>query len=648
MNETNNINEEKIPKPSVFAEEFADMLIRRGKIEKDAEALRDLAARVMNNFENGDAALEIEPISYEEDLLEDNLQDWSTVVGLDEQEDWDRPVHPLIWVPFHGLVYDSGSGDGLLYLSRCRQAERRIGAFVRECLSHNQIGGFPELSDKKIMSLTKKLKNENSHEQREAVRKCSGKRLAVLTGGPGTGKTTTLGAILLLELQHNPKLEIGLCAPTGKAAAQMRTALQDEMKEASDTDNKNRVLDLQPTTIHKLLGISTYRNNLPRYHHGNPLPYQLVVVDESSMVDLITFSRLIDALPQNGRLLLLGDKDQLDAVETGVVFADLVKFLEENHPDCLQKLKTNFRSKDIEELVKFAHCLSETTTTQIGFFHKDILVHKADIPSKLDRLYAANAAKSNKFWAKTPQKDEKDIKAELATWVKMLNLEAPEKKAGESLEDYARAWLEVHERFKVLCTTRRGSLGIYNMNRYMKEILGQTNDENGIPLMNTQNDSVLGLKNGDVGVRLGARVYFRNYDPDATNKSEIKAVSYAQLMDHCEEAYAITIHKSQGSSYDNVLVTLPDDPKNPLLTRNLLYTGITRAKKTCLIWATRESVEKAIETPTNRVSGLARLCHEDPDKTPHEKDWYLDIDNGKLIAKDPDAATNYTDASAQP
>jgi exodeoxyribonuclease V alpha subunit len=637
MNETNNINEKKIPKDSVFAEEFADMLVRRGKITKDAEALRDLAARVMNNFENGDAALEVEPISYEEDLLEDNRQDWSTVVGLDEQENWERPVHPLIWVGFHGLVYDSGSGDGLLYLSRCRQAERRIGAFVRECLSHNQIKDFPEPSEEKIMSLTEKLKNENSREQREAVKKCSGKRLAVLTGGPGTGKTTTLGAILLLELQHNPKLSIGLCAPTGKAAAQMRKALQDEMKEdekkenekkeVSDTDNKNRVLALQPTTIHKLLGINQYRSGLPRYHHGNPLPYQLVVVDESSMVDLITFSRLIDALPPNGRLLLLGDKDQLDAVETGVVFADLVKFLEENHPDCLQKLKTNFRSKDIKELVEFAHSLSETTTTQsettttqIGIFHKDILVHKADIPEKLNDLYAT---KSDKFWAKTPQKDEKDIKTELATWFELLNLEVPEKKEGESLEVYARAWLDFHERFKVLCTTRHGSLGIYNMNRYMKEILGQTNDENGIPLMNTQNDSILGLKNGDVGVRLGDRVYFRNYDPE--EKSDIKAVSYAQLMDHCEEAYAITIHKSQGSSYDNVLVTLPDDPKNPLLTRNLLYTGITRAKKTCLIWATRPSVEKAIETPTNRVSGLARLCHEDPD-----------------------AATNNTDASAQP
>ncbi len=643
MSENNNINEEKIPKTSVFAEEFADMLVRRGKITKDAEALRGLGARVMNNFENGDAALEVEPISYEGDLLEENLQDWSTVVGLDEQEDWNRPVHPLIWVPFHGLVYDSGSGDGLLYLSRCRQAERHIGAFVRECLSHNRIGEFPEPCEETIKALTKKLKNENSREQREAVRKCSGKRLAVLTGGPGTGKTTTLGAILLLELQHNPKLEIGLCAPTGKAAAQMRKALKDEMQDVSDTDNKNRVLALQPTTIHKLLGISPYRNNLPQYHHGNSLPYQLVVVDESSMVDLITFSRLIDALPQNGRLLLLGDKDQLDAVETGVVFADLVKFLEENHPDCLQKLKTNFRSKDIEDLVEFAQYLSETTTTQIGIFHKEVLVHKADIPKKLDRLYAAE---SDKFWAKTPQKDEKDIKTELATWFKSLNMEAPEKKTGESLEDYARAWLEFHERFKVLCTTRRGSLGIYNMNHYMKEILGQTNDENGIPLMNTQNDSVLGLKNGDVGVRLGDRVYFRSYSPDAT--SDIRPVSYAQLMDHCEEAYAITIHKSQGSSYDNVLVTLPDDLDNPLLTRNLLYTGITRAKKTCLIWATRESVEKAIETPTNRVSGLARLCHEDPDKTPHEKDWYLDIDNGKLIAKDPDKGAASANASAQP
>ncbi len=643
MSETNHTTES--PKTSVLAEEFADMLIRRGGVTKGAEALRALAAEVMTHFENGDAALEI---AHDEDILEEHLQDWSKVVALDEQEDWEHPIHPLIWVPFHGQGDTTNKGDGLLYLSRCRQAERRIGAFVRDCLSHNRIGGFEEPSEEKVMGLTEKLASKDSREQREAVKKCSGKRLAVLTGGPGTGKTTTLGAILLLELQHNPGLSIGLCAPTGKAAAQMRKSLQDELKGVKDIANRDRLLALQPTTLHKLLGITLYRNGLPRYHHGNPLPYQLVVVDESSMVDLNAFSRLIDALPQNARLLLLGDKDQLDAVETGVVFADLVKFLEEKHPDCLQKLKTNFRSKDIESLVDFAHWLSEIKTdiasTGIPLPYETIPGGEAKLSSNLEGLF--NAADDAKFRAKMPQGGDEAILRELTTWFERLNLKPPVRKGDESPEDYARAWLEFHEKFKVLCATRGGFLGLNKMNCRMKEILASKgHGEEGIPLMNTRNDSVLGLKNGDVGVRLGDRVYFWDYSEDA--QSDIKSVPYAQLVDQCEEAYAITIHKSQGSSYDNVLVTLPDDLKNPLLTRNLFYTAITRAKKSCLIWATQESAKKAIKTPTDRVSGLARLCNVDPDATPHEKDCYL-CEDGKFIAVDPDAPKNNDGAPAQP
>lgn len=581
MRETSNPTEG--PKLSVLSEEFADMLIRRGGVTKDADRLRAIAADVMNHYEQGDAAMDIRQ---DRDLLEGRLKDWSAVVGLDEDEDWGRPVHPLAW----------NRDSGLLYLSRCRQAEHRIGAFVNACLAGNRVDGFPEPGEETIRGLTGKLSREESQEQREAVKKCSGKRLAVLTGGPGTGKTTTLGAILLLELQRNPGLSIGLCAPTGKAAAQMRKSLQEELtpSEAKEDAARDRLLSLQPRTIHKLLGISFLRNGLPQYHHANPLPCQLVVVDESSMVDLITFSRLVDALPGNGRLLLLGDKDQLDAVETGVVFADLVKMLEEKHPDCLQKLKKNFRSKEIHDLVEFAQYLSD----------QEPGVPDSRREAMLDRLFGA--ADDAPFRARPPRTgDEKTVLAELADWVQHLDLATPLPKQGESPEAHALAWLEFHEKFKVLCATRGGLLGVGSMNQHMKRLLGQERSGNGVPLMNTRNDSVLGLQNGDIGVRLGDRVYFRNHSENA-EKDAVRVFPFAQLQEQCEEAYAITIHKSQGSSYEHILVTLPENLDNPLLTRNLLYTAITRARKSCLVWAPRKSVEKAIETTTQRISGLAR------------------------------------------
>ncbi len=579
MRETSNSTES--PKFSVLAEEFADMLIRRGGVTKDADGLRALAADVMSHYEQGHAAMDV---LQDKDLLEGHLKDWSTVVGLEENEDWARPVHPLAW----------NRGTGLLYLSRCRQAEHRIGAFVSACLANNRVDDFPEPGEEAIRGLTRKLSSEKSQEQRDAVKKCSGKRLAVLTGGPGTGKTTTLGAILLLELQRNPGLSISLCAPTGKAAAQMRKALQEELKDVEASAARDRLLSLQPRTIQKLLGISFLRNGLPRYHHATPLPCRLVVVDESSMVDLVTFSRLVDALPEDGRLLLLGDKDQLDAVETGVVFSDLVKFLEEKHSDCLQKLRTNFRSEEIRALVEFAHYLAD----------REPGIQDSRREAMLDRLF--NAADDAPFRAIPPRMgDEKAILAELAAWVRRLNLEAPLPKEGESPEVHALAWLEFHEKFKVLCATRGGLLGVGNMNQRMKKLLGQEHGGNGVPLMNTRNDSVLGIQNGDIGVRLGDRVYFRNHS-GSPETNAVKSFPCAQLLEQCEEAYAITVHKSQGSSYDHILVTLPDNPDNPLLTKNLLYTAITRARKSCLVWAPRKSVEKAVETITQRISGLAR------------------------------------------
>ncbi|MGN0866835.1 MAG: exodeoxyribonuclease V subunit alpha [Oligosphaeraceae bacterium] len=519
------------------------------------------------------------PLTKEEEALlekllekgDENLQNLLYKESEESKEDGNAPRHPVLWNP----------QTHLLYFSRHRAEERRIENFVCDCRERNEVDGIAPPEDDKIRALAPKLMHEKAEDQVEGVKKCVGKRLAMLTGGPGTGKTTTLGAILAWEFTQTPGLKVALCAPTGKAANQMQTSLQEELRNglAKDVPEVKEKLNALPaSTTHKLLGVNQYRQSLPKYHQGNPLPYDLVVLDEGSMADLHLFARLTDALPEKGRLLLLGDKDQLESVETGVVFGDLAEILPD---DCKKSLTYNFRSEAIPELVRFAALLSQGKVEEAK--------------EMVGRSYEA-------FRCQTPESDA--FQEEVEEWWRCRALETPQPESFGSEEAEAEAWLDFHGQFKILCALREGRTGVTGMNQIMEKILQCEKNKRGLPLLHTRNDSVLHLQNGDLGVLLGDQVYFRVSSPES-NEPKVKGFSWSLLQDQCEPAYAMTIHKSQGSSYAHVLVVLPEQ-ENPILTRNLLYTAITRARTTCTIWAKNKILKEAIQQESRRVSGLAR------------------------------------------
>ncbi|MBQ4479966.1 MAG: AAA family ATPase [Victivallales bacterium] len=411
---------------------------------------------------------------------------WKTAVATEEADgSAGAGQEPLVWVPARRM----------LYLRKFRQAERTIAELVKKAVAAPHATPVPI---DKIRAITKRFESPAAAEQVNAVQTAFQRRLAIVTGGPGTGKTTTLAAILAMELAANPELRVALCAPTGKASSQMRTSIAEELEYLQCPNAvKDKLGLLVPVTIHQLLGISLSNGGLPKYHAKYPLPYELVVADECSMVPLLLFGNLVGALPEGGRLLLLGDKDQLDSVESGKVFAELCRQAEVAGIP-LQRLRENFRSKENPRLVQFARRLS------------DGLPDKSEARELTDELFTdggrIEATGGVCFGAaELPAADdlEKTLDALYRRWV-------PDAEMPQSAEEALRQISQ----FKVLCVVNEGPFGVTRLNAVMAKIILKKDGirlchySDGMPVMILQNDPVGRLKNGDVGVCWGGKVWF--------------------------------------------------------------------------------------------------------------------------------------------
>lgn len=502
---------------------------------------------------------------------------------------------PLVWVP----------ASKMLYLRKFRQAERAIAGLVKKAVD---VPHAEPLPIEKVRAMTRRFEAPAAADQVNAVLTAFQRRLAIVTGGPGTGKTTTLAAILAMELEANPELEVALCAPTGKASAQMRSSIAEELKYLRCSDaTKARLGALVPVTIHQLLGFSLANGGLPKYHAENPLSYKLVVVDECSMVPLLLFGTLVGALPEDGRLLLLGDKDQLDSVESGKVFAELC-----GQADIagipLQRLRENFRSKDNPRLVQFAQKLSagfpgESEARELS---EELFANGTRVEEPQGVCFGA---------VELPDADEleKTLDGLYRQWV-------PDEKTPQSADEALRQISQ----FKVLCAVNEGPYGVNRLNAVMAQIVLKKKGvklrhyPDGMPVMILQNDSISQLKNGDVGVCWGGKVWFPRAQEEGDGKSApggegeqdnvaVRGYLPVQLPAH-EMAFAMTVHKSQGSSYQHAVVVLPPGGKKHRgMTMSLVYTAITRARRNCLVLAKRESLEMALQTKTVRWNGLDEL-----------------------------------------
>ncbi len=437
-------------------------------------------------------------------------------------------------------------------------------------------------------------------------------RLCVLSGGPGTGKTATVARILVALTMLDPGLHIGLAAPTGKAAARMTEAVRSALAgiDAIPQPVLDRLAGLRAGTVHALLGWrpdSTTRFAHDRWH---PLPHDLVVVDEMSMVSLSLMARLLEATRPDARLLLVGDPDQLASVEAGAVFADIGALARAEDPTGTSATRTALEALvppvdrpvlarpglvDLRHTWRFGGAIAELAA---GIRAGDV----DGVLGLLDRLGdGANVA----FHPAGPHPRDTgyaDLRARVRAW-------------GDDLADRCAhadgpGALAVVSRHRVLCVHRRGPAGVETWNRVLRGWLGRAGtDPMGIgePLMATRQDRALRVFNGDIGAVLatpsGPRLALAGVGDD------IRLLAPMQLSG-LVATYASTVHKAQGSQFDQVSVILPD-AGSPLLTRELLYTAVTRASGLVHLYGSREAIVRAVSRPANRASGLARRADSD-------------------------------------
>jgi len=439
------------------------------------------------------------------------------------------------------------------------------------------------------------------------------KDFIVINGGPGTGKTTTVGKIISLLLINNVNSKIKLLAPTGKASDRLNESIR-AFKVNHKTLLKPDLIDKineNAETIHRFLAINSYKL---KFSQMSPAPYDVIIVDEASMVSLPLFSILFDAA-QNSKIILIGDKDQLTAIENGDVLNDLTNISSINKfsssfsdfvkSSTNNKVKLNI-SDDDNSLNDFAVQLefSWRFSENSGISKVSQLVKNIQTRHEAEELLSILKDKKYKdinfFELTTQEKLFKFIKNELhedfsqySNAIKENNLE--------------KAFYHINN-CKILSATNNGLFGIHEINYFIERLLFQSQAKNlfyhGKPIMITENDYRLGLYNGDIGI------IFRNPEKNRLElcfktENSIKTVLPFDINNFIT-AFSITIHKSQGSEFNKVLTVLPPD-NNKILTRELLYTAITRAKNHCTIIATNNIL---LESALRKFSRSSALQHK--------------------------------------
>ncbi|MGO2158061.1 MAG: exodeoxyribonuclease V subunit alpha [Serratia proteamaculans] len=499
-----------------------------------------------------------------------------------------------------------------LYLQRMWQNEGEVAEFISS-------DSLPQaVEEAELRAILDQLFGEATDEpdwQKIAAAVAATRRIAVISGGPGTGKTTTVAKLLaaLVQLAEGRRLRIQLAAPTGKAAARLTESLGSAGKQLALTPEQRALFPSEASTLHRLLGAQPNSQRM-RYHSGNRLHLDVLVVDEASMVDLPMMARLIAALPAPARVIFLGDRDQLASVEAGAVLGDICRFAEQG-----------YSVARAEQLSRLTGCLLQGESAQAEAAVRDSLCllrksYRFDANSGIGQLASAVntgngklalAALDGRFSDVSgyPLAETQDYQALLDACVTGYRDYLQQVVAGAD----AVAVLAAFARFQVLCALREGPFGIAGLNERIETGLQRAGLiqrkpgaagrwYSGRPVMIGRNDSALGLFNGDIGIALGdetgeLRVHFQL--PDGS----IKSVQPSRLPAH-ETAYAMTVHKSQGSEFDHTVLVLPNHFL-PVLTRELVYTAITRARRQLSLYAIDAVLMRAIRTPTQRRSGLA-------------------------------------------
>lgn len=531
-----------------------------------------------------------------------------------EEATWPQPgawlsavrSSPLTGKTGEPLILDRA---GRLYLARYHGHQESLG---RGLLERASLVRSDVAEDVLRDGLSRLFPAEGADLQRVAALTAALRSFSVVSGGPGTGKTTTVVRILALLIEQALAVgarppQIALLAPTGKAAARMGEAILRAIPTLDVAAEVRAAIPTEARTIHRGLG---YVGRATKFRHGpgNPLAADVVIVDEASMIAFALLARLVGAVPDRARLILLGDKDQLASVEAGAVLGDicnagdpwrysegwgrLVREVAGDEIDEVGGSAQDAPSADLGDcVVQLTHSWRFGADSGIGAVARAVnagqpetavaLLRGDEFPDVRWVEYQANAAG-------LPAELVDEAMAGFQDWID----------AGDPA-----AKLAAFSRFRVLCAHRRGRFGVDAVNARVEQVIRRTAPSSGEPVLVVENDYVLDLYNGDVGIVMdagsGLRAYFSGQD------GSLRALAPARLPEHTA-CHAMTVHKSQGSEFDGVAVLLPPEA-SPILTRELLYTAVTRARNKVTVYAPADVLKATVTRRIERASGLRDL-----------------------------------------
>ncbi len=542
----------------VLAAALAVRAVRSGSVCVELAVVRDEASGDGGGGGGGEGPEEGAPA-----LVWPDLEDWLTALARS----------PLLAAP-HPLRLE----DTRLYLDRYWREEEQVEQDLRRRAARSA----PPVADERALraSLDRLFPGASYDEQRVAAETAVRQWTTVLTGGPGTGKTTTVAGVLAVlaeqaDLAGGRGLRTALTAPTGKAAARLEEAVRDELAHRLSAADAERLGDLRAVTLHRLLG--TRFDSAVRFRHDrdNRLPHDIVVVDETSMVSLTMMARLLEALRPGTRLVLVGDPDQLASIEAGAVLADLVDgMVAGGHAD-VAALRTSHRfGSEIGELA---------------------LAVRDDRPD--DTLALLRGGERVAFVEATdPREALRPVLLPDALAIR-----------GAAEHGDADAALEALARHRLLCAHREGPHGVDFWNRTVERWITEETEDPlwdswyvGRPVLVTANDYGLGIYNGDVGVTVRR--------PDGSLRVVIDGnrgrLDFAPgRLGNVDTLHAMTIHKAQGSQAGEITVLMPGE-ESRLLTRELFYTAVTRAQDRVRVVGTEDAVRLALGRRAMRATGL--------------------------------------------
>jgi exodeoxyribonuclease V alpha subunit len=437
--------------------------------------------------------------------------------------------------------------------------------------------------------------NDSGHTtaQIEAVLTANMHPFSIITGGPGTGKTRTIVGFLTSILRFKPELSVLLCAPTGKAASRMVDSIQNAVESDEQLRNFKEIIPQSASTIHRLLGWNP-SNGTYKFNEDNPISVDLIIVDEASMIDLVTFSRLMRAVSPTTRMVLLGDKDQLASVEAGSVFGDLIRAGSSGSSSILSEVTT-----------KLTHSWRFKSDSGLGLLSEFINNDEVEASWKMlksdDKFVTSITGSYSEVVLSSVESTYLGFKEDLVFTNLLESKDVVSSQAEKALGKLSE--------FQVLTAHRTGQYGAVSINHIIDRMLSKDSSSSwyvGRPIIATENDYDNGVFNGDLGITVEIDGEFWVYFGKVESTGRIRLFKPSQLS-NVESAWVLTVHKSQGSEYNHVMLILPNY-ESPVLSRELLYTAVTRSRESVCVVSNKEIWSYAVRSSLYTEGGfLSRL-----------------------------------------